>query len=133
MASSAPLAAREILNDAEISPSSRTDFLDSIRAFLTDDTAAFSAPTDPAELKIWGEALTEIASYLFATARALTPKPPKPSPKKVYELTPSEVELWQEIQNSRSKSQVGGSELQPMPSSDLFVVDHITDAEALNE
>jgi hypothetical protein len=132
MASFDPSAAREFLDDAEIPASDRTEFVDGLRAFLTGDSTTLEIPADAAKLKVWGEALNQVASYLFASARALSPKPAKKSPTKVYQLTASEVELWQEIQNARSKSQsleADGLQLPAMPSSEQFVVDHITDEE----
>jgi hypothetical protein len=129
MASSPPPAIREFLDDAKVSSSDRTAFLDSLREFLTNDASALETPSDPAQLVVWGQVLNQVASYLFASSRALSPKS---SPKKPYPLTLSEVELWMEIQNARSKSQIGadGSGLPAMPSTELFVVDDIRDAEA---
>jgi hypothetical protein len=128
MTGSGPSAAREFLDDADIPASARGEFLDSLNAFLTTDAPTLSVTEDVAQLTVWGQTLSQVAAYLFATARALSPKPPKPSPKKVYNLTPSEVEIWQELQNSRSKSQTV-AEIPPMPSSELFVVDNITDGD----
>jgi hypothetical protein len=126
MAVSDPTSIREFLDEAKVSASDRTEFLSSLRDFLTNDQAGLAAPTDPAQLTVWGEVLNQVASYLFASARDLTPKSP---PKKAYPLTLSEVELWLELQNSKSKSGIGADGLPPLSSSEVFRVDHITDAE----
>jgi hypothetical protein len=103
--------------------------------FFGSADAALAIPPDPAALTAWGQTLNSIATYLFGSAREITQKAladqAKPaSPKKKYELTLSEYELWAEIQTDKAKSlALGPDGLGQFPSSEVFVVDQIGEAE----
>jgi hypothetical protein len=132
-------AVRGILDDANLFPDDRSEFVSVLGAFLASDDAPLEIPADPVALAAWGQALNCIASHLFGSAREVAHKAladgAKPaSPKKKYELSISEYELWLEIQAEKSKSLVLGADgLGEFPSSEVFVVDQVADAEPVDE
>jgi hypothetical protein len=133
MAVSTGSAARGLLQDAGVSASDKDEFVANLGAFLASDDAPLATPTDPAQLIAWGQALNLVATELFASARAIAAqaaaKPP--SPKKKYQLSLSEFELWQEIQAEKSKSaSLDPNALPQFPSSEVFLIDRIGDASA---
>jgi hypothetical protein len=124
-------AARGVLQDAGVSASDTDEFIASLNTFLASDDATLAAPTDPAKLIAWGQTFNLIATELFASARAIAAqaavKPP--SPKKVYALSLSEYELWQELEAEKTKSaSLDPAALAQFPSSEVFLIDRIGSA-----
>jgi hypothetical protein len=120
-------AVRGVLQDAGILASDKDEFIASLNAFLASDDAPLATPADPAQLIAWGQAFNLIATELFGAARAISQAAAKPaSPKKRYQLTLSEFELWQEIEAEKGKSaNLGPDALPQFPSSEVFLIDRI--------
>jgi hypothetical protein len=140
MSAIAVATVRTILDDANIVPDDRVGFISGIGDFLGSEGVSLNIPSDPAALVAWGQTLNSIASSLFGSARKITQKAlaeaqaKTASPKKKYDLSLSEYELYLEIEAEKTKSQVlaaGG--LGQFPSSEVFVVDQIGDVEADGE
>jgi hypothetical protein len=131
MSLSAGSAVRGVLQDAGISGTDTDEFISSLNSFLASDDASLASPTDPAKLIAWGQAFNLVATELFASAREIAAKAAvkPPSPKKTYNLTLSEVEIWREMQAEKSAS-LDPNAIPQFPSSEVFLIDRIGDASA---